>query len=137
AMQLRPGDVPGMTFASVHEIALPGILETSGQISFDDRRVSTIISRVTGRIEDIRVSLWDNVRKGEAIATLYSPDYMTAEAVYLQSLDNLRLGPSPELPDAAQMQKSMMAAAQRKLELLGLTAAEIKALRTPAPTTLM
>lgn len=84
-MQMQPANLAGATFATVSLVALPGILETSGQITFDDRRVASIISRVTGRIEEIRVSQWDYVHRGQAIATLYSPDIMTAEAEYLQA----------------------------------------------------
>ena len=79
-LTLKIGDVPGATTTAVKSVELPGVLETSGQVTFDDRRVSTIVSRVQGRIEDTRVSLWDNVRRGERIASLYSPDFMTAEA---------------------------------------------------------
>ena len=57
-----------------------------GQVTFDDRLVSTIISRVTGRIEELRASQWDTVRRGEQVLSLYSPDFMTAEAEYLEAL---------------------------------------------------
>ncbi len=64
---------------------LPGVLEAVGQVTFDDRLVSTIISRVTGRIEELRTSQWDTVRRGEQVMSLYSPDFMTAEAEYLEA----------------------------------------------------
>ncbi|MHB8384307.1 MAG: efflux RND transporter periplasmic adaptor subunit, partial [Candidatus Binataceae bacterium] len=83
-IDLNLATVPGAKFSDVHEVELPGILETNGQVTFDDRRVSTIVSRVQGRIEQTRVSLWDNVRRGEPIVSLYSPDFMTAEAELLQ-----------------------------------------------------
>ena len=54
-------------------------------MTFDDRLVSTIISRVTGRIEEIRTSQWETVRRGELVMSLYSPDFMTAEAEYLEA----------------------------------------------------
>ena len=38
-MKLDQKDVPGMRFAAVTQVELPAVLETSGQISFDDRRV--------------------------------------------------------------------------------------------------
>lgn len=57
-MQLQPGNLAGTTFTTVRQVELPGILETSGQITFDDRKVASIISRVSGRIVEIRVSQW-------------------------------------------------------------------------------
>ena len=61
---LKQSDLPGMTFAEVKDVPLPSILETTGQLTFDDKKVSTIVSRVQGRIEDIRASLWDTVSAG-------------------------------------------------------------------------
>src|SRR5208337_3467933 len=69
----------------VKEVPLPGVLEAVGQVTFDDRLVSTIISRVTGRIEELRTSQWDTVRRGDQVMSLYSPDFMTAEAEYLEA----------------------------------------------------
>ncbi|HEY2104898.1 MAG TPA: hypothetical protein VGH29_03900, partial [Candidatus Binataceae bacterium] len=57
-MLLSPARIPGASITVVKEVPLPGILEAVGQVSFDDRLVSTIISRVSGRLEDIRVSQW-------------------------------------------------------------------------------
>src|SRR5215470_12931263 len=77
-----------MTFATLKEIPLPAVLEANGQVSFDDRRVATIISRVAGRIDELRKSQWDTVRRGEQVMSLYSPDLMTAEAEYLEAMSN-------------------------------------------------
>jgi len=125
-LELKTGDVPGMTWAEVKPIQLPGVLETTGQVTFDDRSVSTIISRVQGRIENVRVSLWDTVRKGQPIAQLYSPDLMTAESEYLQAQAVSRSGQTTEIA------ASLMAAAKRKLELLGMEPADIAAIREPS-----
>src|ERR1700741_5137086 len=85
ARELEAARVPGATFGEVREGELPSVLEANGQVTFDDRRVSSIVSRVAGRIEQVRVSQWDNVHRGEPIVALYSPDFMTAEAEYLQA----------------------------------------------------
>lgn len=131
---LLPPHITGLTLAVVQNVVQPGVLETTGKISFDDRRVATIVSRVAGRVEQVWASQWDNVRRGQPIVTLYSPDYMTGEAEYLQAraTAQMKLG-----PDASDLGASMVAAAQRKLELLGLTAEEIASLRTPSATTVV
>jgi membrane fusion protein, copper/silver efflux system len=130
-MELAPQNLPGMTFTTIRTVALPGTLETSGQITFDDRRVSTIISRVAGRIEEVRVSQWDYVHRGQAIATLYSPDIMTAEAEYLQSKLMVTKLPSTADDDFG---KSMLEASRRKLELLGIEPDQIAKIQTAAPS---
>jgi len=131
---LKQADVPGMSFVEVKDVALPGVLETTGQITFDDKKVSTIVSRVQGRIEDVRVSLWDGVGRGEPIVKLYSPDFMTAEAEYLQALTTSKVSLGSNIDGSADLAASMAMAAKRKLELLGMEDADITALKAPSPS---
>jgi membrane fusion protein, copper/silver efflux system len=133
-LQLRRGALP--TMASVQTVALPGLVETTGQITFDDRRVANIISRVTGRIEEVRVSQWDTVRRGQPILTLYSPDLMTAEAEYLQAKASVPALAGGSAGDK-EFAQSMVAAAKRKLELLGIEADQIELIKSAAPSFLM
>lgn len=135
-LQLQPGALPDMSLFTVRAVQLPHVLETTGQIAFDDRRVANIISRVAGRIENVRVSQWDFVRQGQPILTLYSPDFMTAEAEYLQAK-----AAAPALgggsADERQFAQSMVEAATRKLELLGITLPQIQAIKSAAPSFVM
>jgi Cu(I)/Ag(I) efflux system membrane fusion protein len=123
---------PDMTYSQVQEIELPRILETTGQVNFDDRRVSTITSRVQGRIENVRVSLWDTVRKGEPIVEVYSPDFMLAESEYLQAQNTQTVSLNASIEGSTDLAKAMVVAAKRKLELLGMSDADIDAIKGPA-----
>ncbi len=139
-LELGGGALPGMGLAAVRAVELSGTLEANGQVAFDDRRVATIVSRVAGRIEATRVSQWDVVRRGEPIVALYSPDFMTAEAEYLQAGDTARISRSNGLAGGAggaDLAESMVEAARRKLELLGMSDADIAAIRAPGPTVWM
>lgn len=131
-MLLQPEDLGGMTLTSVRQAELPGILETSGQIAFDDRKVASIVSRVAGRIEGVRVSQWDYVQRGQPIATLYSPDIMTAEAEYLQA-KGTATALAAAGKDSNEFARAMVEGARRKLELLGIEPDQIAALKAPAP----
>jgi membrane fusion protein, copper/silver efflux system len=136
-LQLDSARVPGETFGEVREVELPSMLQANGQVTFDDRRVSSIVSRVAGRIEQVRVSQWDNVRRGEPIVALYSPDFMTAEAEYLQAKQTVHLSSAPGIAATAGLAASMEDAAERKLELLGMELADIRAISAPNPTVWM
>jgi len=137
-LQLSGEQIPGMTTAEVTQIELPGVLETNGHVDFDDKRVATISSRVAGRIDNVRVSQWDNVRRGEPILSLYSPDFMTAEAEYLQAQTTAQVSSAPGLGGGGlNLGPAMLAAAKRKLELLGMSDADIAAIRSPTPTVWM
>ncbi|MDB5107991.1 MAG: hypothetical protein JWM69_932, partial [Candidatus Binatus sp.] len=117
-MEFKPSDVPGVVLTEVKNVELPGVLETSGQVSFDDRRISSIVSRVQGRIEDTRVSLWDSVSRGEKIVALYSPDFMTAEAELLQARTTDKLSTAAGVGGTSNLAGAMASAAYKKLELL-------------------
>ena len=129
---------------TIKEIPLPGVLEAVGQVTFDDRLVSTIISRVTGRIEELRTSQWDTVRRGEQVMSLYSPDFMTAEAEYLEATSSTSQSGGGAQTDAFgmpagtfNMAANLKASAVRKLELLGFSPADVAAIREPSASVWM
>jgi Cu(I)/Ag(I) efflux system membrane fusion protein len=136
-MELKPSQVPGMTLAQVRQIELSRVLEANGEISFDERQVATISSRVAGRIEQMKVARWDYVRKGQPIMLLYSPDFMTAEAEYLEALETQKGSSRLGLGANAELAAQMVAAARRKLELLGLEPADIDAIHAPSTVTVV
>ncbi len=132
-IQFNASDIPGLVIEEVRNVELPGLLETSGQITYDDRSVSTIVSRVQGRIEQTRVSLWDNVHRGEKILALYSPDFMTAEAEYLQAHESSNLLAAPGVGASSDFAGTLLLAAKRKLQFLGMSDADIQAIKAPDP----
>jgi Cu(I)/Ag(I) efflux system membrane fusion protein len=136
-IQFNSRDIPGLSMMEVQNIEMPGLLETSGQITYDDRSVSTIVSRVQGRIEQTRVSLWDNVQRGEKIVALYSPDFMTAEAEYLQAHESSKLMSAPGVGATSDFAGALSLAAKRKLQFLGMSDADIAAIKAPDPTVWM
>lgn len=136
-IQFNASDIPGLSINQVQNIELPGLLETSGQITYDDRSTSTIISRVQGRIEQTRVSLWDNVQRGEKIIALYSPDFMTAESEYLQAHETSKLIAAPGVGGSSDFSGALALAAKRKLQFLGMTDADIQAIKAPDPVVWM
>jgi membrane fusion protein, copper/silver efflux system len=139
-MVIDLSQIAGLSISRVQEVPLPEILEAVGQVTFDDRLVSTMISRVSGRLEDIRVSQWDTVRAGENILSIYSPDFMTAEAEYLEASSSAIQGRGTGTPaDTFGMPvdgfaPNLKAAAIKKLELLGLEPADIAAIKEATPS---
>jgi Cu(I)/Ag(I) efflux system membrane fusion protein len=126
---------------TVRQVPLPDVLEATGQVTFDDKLVSTISSRLTGRIEEMRSSQWEMVRRGELVMKLYSPDYMSAEAEYLAATSGPSQsgGPGTQteaygIPAGLSLSASLKEAAVRKLKLLGFSTADIAAIRTPSPS---
>ena len=56
-----------------------------GKIQKDERRISELTARFGGRIEELFVNFTgQKVRKGERLATIYSPELVTAQLQFFQ-----------------------------------------------------
>ncbi len=67
-----------------------GELVTTGRVTFDERRVAQVTAYTGGRIEKLFANFTgDTIRRGEAVATIYSPDLFATQQEYLLALENL------------------------------------------------
>jgi len=60
--------------APVDDQNVDDTITASGRVTFDDQRVTHIFSPVTGRVNRIDANLGQRVKKGDALATIESPD---------------------------------------------------------------
>jgi Cu(I)/Ag(I) efflux system membrane fusion protein len=107
-----------------------------GRIAFDERRVSTITSRVAGRLERLYVDFTGAlVGEGDHLAEIYSPDLVVAQRELIESrraMDALPASASPALRDTRQR---LLQAAREKLRLLQFSDERIQAIeRLNEPT---
>jgi len=56
-----------------------------GEIEFNARRLNHLTALTPGRIERIMAVAGDRVRTGQMLAEIYSPDYMSKQAEFLQA----------------------------------------------------
>lgn len=76
-------------------------IRLSGKIQVDERLASSLVSHVSGRIEKLYVSFTgEQVNKGQKLAEIYSPDFLTAQRELLEALKLKDI--SPELLAAAR-----------------------------------
>lgn len=67
-----------LTIAPVGDQDVGGAIVTSGRVTFDDLRVSHVLSPVTGRVTKILANPGARVKKGAPLAVIASPDVGTA-----------------------------------------------------------
>src|SRR6185437_11351631 len=102
-----PVIVPGES-----DISIP--VKAYGTIEADTRATGNISARVSGRIEKLYLRYrFQNVKAGQKVMEIYSPEILTAEENLLFLLKR----------DAANL--SFISAAKQKLLLLGMSAAEL------------
>jgi Cu(I)/Ag(I) efflux system membrane fusion protein len=88
-----------------------------GKVQADERKISALTARFGGRIEKLFVSFTgENVKKGDKLATIYSPDLVTAQRELLEATHYKDVRPA------------LYQAAKGKLRLWDLTEAQIDAI---------
>jgi len=106
----------GVETTPVTKQSLTRTLRVTGQIDDDDTRHRVLAARVPGRIEELHVNtIGAEVAAGEPLATIYSPDMLTAQRVFVQRV---------KAGEAAYPAADRAEARERLLEL-GLTEPEI------------
>jgi Cu(I)/Ag(I) efflux system membrane fusion protein len=128
---LTPGQlaVTGIQTEAVRRGPLVRTLRVNGVIEDDDTRHRILAARVPGRIEKLQINyVGAEVREGEPLATVYSPEMLTAQRTYVE---RLRAGTSA-------FTVSERAAARERLLELGLNAEEVRILEgTLEPTAMV
>ncbi|WP_158278701.1 efflux RND transporter periplasmic adaptor subunit [Rhodohalobacter mucosus] len=85
---------PAVRRQPVREIYLPGRVEV------DERRVSYVTAHFEGRIRDVKIDFTGApIRKGDVMATIYSPELVSAQRELLQAVETRER--NPELYNAA------------------------------------
>jgi membrane fusion protein, heavy metal efflux system len=124
----RPSDFPIVTAES---IAAPEKLDVTGTVNPDIAREIPVISLASGRVVDIKARLGDNVKKGQLLLKVQSPDITNAFDTYLKAandehLASLALARAKDLFDHGAIPQAQVEQAQNAEDdaKADLTAAE-------------
>lgn len=102
-------------------------VRVAGKIDDDDTRHRLLSAYTDGRIEKLSVNyVGAEVKAGEPLATFYSPDLLAAEREFILLARPAADGGKKSLADETSR---MVNAVTQRLKLLGLTEAQIEALR--------
>jgi len=90
-----------------------------GKIHIDERRIAELTARFGGRIENLNINFTgQNVRKGQKLATIYSPELLSAQRELLEAFNMKEENPS------------LYKAIRAKLKIWDLTDQQINAIET-------
>lgn len=124
-LDAKARQLSGLQTAQVASKALTKAIKTTGKIALNDSGRTYITSRVEGRIDELYVSAeGEYIAPGQAIASVYSPTYISAQEEYLLTLDNMQKLQSAG-KEIAQINSRLRDAARRKLQLLNVPDGEI------------
>src|SRR5208283_3616300 len=90
--------------------------------------LATIPARVAGRIDKLHVQFTgENVRRGQAVAEIYSPELVASAEEYRLALQNRARMRGSSQKDAIDNSNDLVAASRKRLQLLGVSEAQIDA----------
>jgi len=132
----KPDQFP---LVSVEEIDAPADLKVTGTVNPDISREVPVISLASGRVVDIKTRLGNDVKKGQLLLRVQSPDITNAFNAYLKAVNDEQLAnkayaratdlyqhgavPQSALEQAEDTEKDMQAdlnAAEEQLKTLGV-----------------
>lgn len=125
----------GVTYGTVARRTLTTEVRTVGTVMTDESRTASVTPKITGYVERLYVNTTGQpVRRGQALAEVFSPELLAAEQELLlaRGLDRT-LGQS-SVPGVPSSHGSLLAAARSRLRLWDVSEAQIEeVLRTGRP----
>ncbi len=91
AITIDSNDVAKFPLAKAGEIEAPAELKATGTVFPDISREVPVISLANGRVVDIKARLDDNVKKGQLLFSVQSPDISNAFDAYLKAVNDEQL----------------------------------------------
>lgn len=112
-----------------HHQTMWRFVDTVGEIDYDQSQITHIHSRVSGWVEKLSVNAaGEQIKKGQLLYELYSPELVNAQDDYLLAADSLRQHGSNS------RNSELLRKAQTRLELLGINRAQIENLEKTGKT---
>ena len=101
-----------------------------GVLDYNETRMAYASTRISGWIENLHVDFTGiNVRTGDELLSIYSPELLAAQEEYLTALRSVDELKNSQYADLQRTIEQTLSAAKSKLELLGLTQAQIDDIR--------
>ncbi len=101
-------------------------IQTVGEITYDERRVKVVSAWVSGRVDKLYVNFTGvRVKRGDALAELYSPELLSTQEEYLLALKTKREMAALGSKDAVRSTINLANAARERLFLWGITEQQI------------
>lgn len=103
-----------------------GELTTTGRVTFDERRVAQVTAYTAGRVERLYVNFTgDQVRRGQAVAALWSPELFATQQEYLLALENRERMRRAGFAGARTAADDLVESTRRRLMVFGMTERQI------------
>jgi Cu(I)/Ag(I) efflux system membrane fusion protein len=119
----------GVTTTKVQVRPLSRITLTVGMVTFDERNLNVITTKMDGWVERLYVrATGDPIRRGQTLLSIYSPELVTTQQEYLLALRNLRTMQKSKIPEYQEGARRLLEAARQRLKYWDIPDSQINAL---------
>ncbi|MDO9071113.1 MAG: efflux RND transporter periplasmic adaptor subunit [Deltaproteobacteria bacterium] len=116
----------GVRTAKVEVRPLSRLTLAVGVVTFNERNLATITTKVNGWLERLYVNATgDPVRKGQALVSIYSPELVSSQEEYLLAVRNLKAMQNSPVKEMADGARRLAEASRRRLAYFDVSAAQI------------
>ena len=120
-----------VTYATVRRAHLERTIQTVGLLQMDEETIARVHVKVAGWIEKVFLNYaGQEIKKGQPLFTLYSPDLVSTEQEYLIALQGQRYLSKTPYTDVSSGANSLLSATRDRLRLWDIDDAQIHNLET-------
>jgi membrane fusion protein, copper/silver efflux system len=119
----------GITVATAELGPVRREIRATGNVTFDETRLSTVTARIGGFIERLHVNFTGQaVRRGQPLLEIYSPELVAAQEELLSAIRLERQLAQSAAPGVAERSGGLVDAARRRLLLWDISPAQVRRL---------
>jgi RND family efflux transporter MFP subunit len=119
----------GLKTAEVEERELTSVIHATGVVQHDESSLARIAPRFGGWVRQLHVNFTgQEVREGEPLLTVYSPELITTEREYLLAWSQFEQARTNAGPDQRVNAERLLHTARQRLDLLQISPEEIRLL---------
>ncbi len=89
SLQIGQLDIMNIEMGQVKSIDLGKSLKVNGQLELPPQKQASVSAIIGGRVQDVKVIEGDKVRKGQVIARLSNPEFISMQQEYLSAKSNI------------------------------------------------
>jgi len=125
----------GVRLGRVERRRLVKDIRTVGNITYDETKIFAVNTKFSGWIEKLYVDfVGDEVKKGQPLFDIYSPELVTAQEEYLLALEQYEHLSDSSYPKVRQVTEGLLKASRTRLQYWDLTDEQIAQLGSSGKT---
>lgn len=135
-LELSPAEITaaGVQVAEVQTASLKTDIASFGRVEQPEAQLAAVSARIGGRVDKLYVQYTgENVRRGQPVADVYSPEVATAIADYRLAQETRNQLRESDDASARSQADALVTASQRKLDLWGIGEKQIDAPQSGTP----